>query len=116
MTRCTGRTRGVRRKAAGGPLPHPYEPRRSSLPGEPGRDYPLHWDPAASAFSCAGRVPGAFYADPSLGCQVPPFRTLLCPCQAYHVCTARRRSLARASFLCPNGTIFSQKRLVCDWW
>ena len=24
--------------------------------------------------------------------------------------------ISRSSFLCPNGTIFNQQRLICDWW
>jgi len=74
------------------------------LRGVPGRDYPIHNSATDSSFSCKGRVPGAYYADPSLDCQ------------AYHICTTRRRGLGRSSFLCPNGTIFNQQRLICDWW
>ncbi|RXG73535.1 hypothetical protein Avbf_08025 [Armadillidium vulgare] len=33
--------------------------------------------------------------------------------QVFHVCHADHR---KDSFLCPNGTIFHQLRLVCDWW
>ena len=38
--------------------------------GVPGRDYPIHNSATDSSFSCKGRVPGAYYADPSLDCQV----------------------------------------------
>jgi len=74
------------------------------LRGVPGRDFPIHNSATDTDFSCKGRVPGAYYADPSLDCQ------------AYHICTTRRRGLGRSSFLCPNGTIFNQQRLICDWW
>ena len=33
--------------------------------------------------------------------------------QVFHVCHSSSR---KDSFLCPNGTIFHQLRLVCDWW
>ena len=38
--------------------------------GVPGRDYPIHNSATDTDFSCNGRVPGAYYADPSLDCQV----------------------------------------------
>ena len=38
--------------------------------GVPGVDYPIHNSATDSSFSCNGRVPGAYYADPSLDCQV----------------------------------------------
>ena len=34
------------------------------------------------------------------------------PRQAFHVCSNN----IRYSFLCPNGTLFSQLYFVCDWW
>ena len=33
--------------------------------------------------------------------------------QVFHVCEMNGR---QDSFLCPNGTIFSQKLFACDWW
>jgi hypothetical protein len=33
--------------------------------------------------------------------------------QVFHVCDISGR---QDSFLCPNGTIFSQKLFACDWW
>ena len=33
-------------------------------------------------------------------------------CQLFHVCDA----ILVSSFLCPVGSIFSQKLLTCDWW
>ena len=46
-----------------------------------------------------------YYADPEA------------KCQAFHICTADGQgSLAKYSFLCPNGTIFNQNYFICDWW
>ena len=46
-----------------------------------------------------------YYADPEADCQ------------AFHVCTADGLgSLAKYTFLCPNGTIFNQEYFICDWW
>ena len=44
---------------------------------------------------------GGFYADPAADCQV------------FHVCSRPR---GFHSFLCPNGTIFHQTYLTCDFW
>lgn len=33
--------------------------------------------------------------------------------QAFHVCL---KNGIQESFLCPNGTLFNQQFLVCDWW
>lgn len=32
--------------------------------------------------------------------------------QVFHICEGGRK----VSFLCPNGTVFRQSHLVCDWW
>lgn len=34
-------------------------------------------------------------------------------CQVWHWCLPNGRQF---SFLCPNGTVFSQTARVCDWW
>ena len=74
------------------------------MPGEPGLDYPVLAAPdPAAAFSCRDRVSGGYYADPAQRCQV------------FHVCLDPGRD-TRASFLCPNGTVFAQDKFVCDWW
>merc|ERR1711963_250446 len=79
---------------------------RESIPGEPGVDYPIFADIAATDFSCNGRVFGGYYADPEM------------QCQGYHVCLTPPNAATsrKTSFLCPNGTIFSQSLLTCDWW
>ena len=69
---------------------------RDAIPGEPGVDYPLLSAPDLDTqFSCQGRVPGGYYADVDQRCQV------------FHVCLSPEKEL-RASFLCPNGTMFAQ--------
>lgn len=34
-------------------------------------------------------------------------------CQVWHICEANGH---QHSFLCPNGTLFNQQLLTCDWW
>ncbi|KAL0126199.1 hypothetical protein PUN28_004965 [Cardiocondyla obscurior] len=70
------------------------------IPGLAGRDYPNFHQVPWTRFACEWRYPG-YYADPEAGCQ------------AYHVC---QRGGRKDSFLCPNGTLFNQERLVCTWW
>ena len=45
---------------------------RSTIPGEPGVDYPIYGSDSfsLSSFSCSGRVSGVYYADSELRCQV----------------------------------------------
>ncbi|XP_045106075.1 uncharacterized protein LOC123501349 [Portunus trituberculatus] len=71
--------------------------------GVGGRDYPLLATVPETGFSCAARRSPGYYADTSTAAS----------CQVFHVCQADGRHHA---FLCPNGTIFSQRALVCDWW
>lgn len=37
-------------------------------------------------------------------------------CQAFRICAHTARSVHGFGFLCPNGTLFSQKNFVCDWY
>ena len=39
-------------------------------------------------------------------------------CQGYHVCLTPPNAATdrKTSFICPNGTIFNQQLLICDWW
>ncbi|XP_064081937.1 pro-resilin-like [Macrobrachium nipponense] len=75
--------------------------------GVPGEDYPILASVPDTRFSCdAQNVPG-YYADTDrqAGCQV------------FHICQDRPNGRRQQdSFLCPNGTIFNQQYLVCDWW
>ncbi|XP_015172664.1 PREDICTED: uncharacterized protein LOC107064481 [Polistes dominula] len=72
---------------------------RMNIPGEPEIDYPAYTTLPQTGFSCEGRSRG-YYADEVAGCQV------------FHVC----HDILVSSFLCPIGSIFSQKLLTCDWW
>ncbi|XP_014616001.1 PREDICTED: rho GTPase-activating protein gacU-like [Polistes canadensis] len=72
---------------------------RMNVPGEPEIDYPAYTTLPQTGFSCEGRSRG-YYADEVAGCQV------------FHVC----HDILVSSFLCPIGSIFSQKLLTCDWW
>ncbi|KAK7074673.1 hypothetical protein SK128_023727 [Halocaridina rubra] len=74
--------------------------------GIPGEDYPILASVPDTGFDCDDQdVPG-YYADtdPEAGCQV------------FHICQDRALRRQKDSFLCPNGTIFNQQYLVCDWW
>ncbi|KZC15103.1 hypothetical protein WN55_06599, partial [Dufourea novaeangliae] len=67
--------------------------------GQPGVDFPALTTIPATSFSCRG-LKGGYYADLETNCQV------------FHICDNGRK----ISFLCPNGTIFQQSQLICDWW
>ncbi|KAK7074675.1 hypothetical protein SK128_023729 [Halocaridina rubra] len=74
--------------------------------GVPGEDYPILASVPDTGFDCDEQdVPG-YYADTDreAGCQV------------FHICQDRPYGRQQDSFLCPNGTIFNQQYLVCDWW
>ncbi|XP_043285187.1 uncharacterized protein [Venturia canescens] len=73
---------------------------RDNVPGEPGVDYPAYSRLPQTEFVCEAHYRG-YYADEAAGCQV------------FHVCDG---SFLVSSFLCPVGSIFSQKLLTCDWW
>ncbi|QQP35077.1 Putative LOC100901383, partial [Caligus rogercresseyi] len=75
------------------------------VPGVPGQDYPIYAEAPETGFLCDGLVDGGYYADPDA------------QCQAFHICSADGAGgLAKYSFLCPNGTLFNQQYLICDWW
>lgn len=74
----------------------------NSMPGRPGVDYPTHWQVPKTSFDCRNYEQSGFYAD------------IESDCQAYHSCHRGRGG--RHTFLCPNGTLFSQELLTCDWW
>ncbi|XP_066950726.1 uncharacterized protein [Macrobrachium rosenbergii] len=75
--------------------------------GVPGQDYPILASVPDTGFSCdAQNVPG-YYADTDRQAR----------CQVFHICQDRPNGRRQQdSFLCPNGTIFNQQYLVCDWW
>ncbi|XP_033211366.1 GATA zinc finger domain-containing protein 14-like [Belonocnema kinseyi] len=72
-----------------------------AVPGVPGKDYPNLMTIPETSFSCIAKKPGGYYADVETRCQV------------FHVCNVGG---VKNSFLCPPGSIFNQKYLVCDWW
>merc|ERR1712106_509968 len=76
-----------------------------TIPGIPGDDYPIFAEVPDTSFLCDGQVDGGYYADPEA------------ECQAFHICAGDGNGgLTKYSFLCPNGTLFSQPYFVCDWW
>ncbi|XP_062536959.1 uncharacterized protein LOC134205596 [Armigeres subalbatus] len=89
---------------SGSLLPHhpelgPTPPGPNS--GRPGVDYPNLAEIPETSFSCKEQRYKGFFGDPETNCQV------------WHYCDLNG---GKASFLCPNGTIFSQVALTCDWW
>ncbi|KAJ8678713.1 hypothetical protein QAD02_014500 [Eretmocerus hayati] len=74
-------------------------PEKNEITGQPGVDYPALTTIPTTSFSCRGQK-GGYYADLETNCQV------------FHICDNGRK----ISFLCPNGTIFQQSQLICDWW
>ncbi|XP_055525208.1 uncharacterized protein LOC129718444 [Wyeomyia smithii] len=86
-------------------MPHHHHPGVGTTPGpnsgRPGIDYPNLSEIPATSFSCKEQRYKGFFGDPETNCQV------------WHYCDLNG---GKASFLCPNGTIFSQVALTCDWW
>ncbi|GFU83961.1 chitin-binding type-2 domain-containing protein [Trichonephila clavipes] len=95
LQRVDGGRRGRRRKK---PVSRYTAFARKGVPGE---DFPVFTYIPHTDFDC-GPQPG-LYADPYTDCQV------------WHMCPGGNLS-PRHSFLCPNGTIFNQKKRICDWW
>lgn len=69
--------------------------------GIPGKDYPNFNEIPKTQFNCDSQLYPGYYAD------------IESDCQMYHICQPGGR---KDSFLCANGTIFNQERLVCEWW
>ncbi|XP_055619940.1 mucin-2 [Toxorhynchites rutilus septentrionalis] len=67
--------------------------------GRPGVDFPILTRIPNTEFSCQNHGNG-YFADLDTKCQV------------FHICDEGKK----ISFLCPNGTIFRQLDLICDWW
>ncbi|XP_058125830.1 uncharacterized protein LOC131281591 [Anopheles ziemanni] len=72
-----------------------------SIPGRPGTDYPILSAIPYTNFYCDEQEYPGFFADMDTRCQ------------GWHYCDIDGR---QATFLCPNGTQFSQAVFVCDWW
>ncbi|GJQ69517.1 hypothetical protein Trydic_g6617 [Trypoxylus dichotomus] len=79
----------------------PSDTVEGGTPGKPGIDYPALSSIPHTSFSCKTQRYKGFFGDPDTNCQV------------WHYCDFNG---GQASFLCPNGTIFSQVALTCDWW
>ncbi|XP_055852531.1 uncharacterized protein LOC129916552 [Episyrphus balteatus] len=77
-----------------------FEGDYSAIPGEPGVNYPVYAEVPPTSFDCNQQQYPGYYSDVEAQCQV------------FHICALNRTY----SFLCPNGTIFSQETLVCVWW
>jgi len=75
---------------------------RNAIRGEPDEDYPILHDIPKTSFKCSAQSRAGYYGDPEARCQV------------FHIC--QKPDDRMDSFLCPNGTIFSQKNFVCVWW
>ncbi|EFN79506.1 uncharacterized protein LOC105187756 [Harpegnathos saltator] len=71
------------------------------ISGVAGKDYPVFREVPQTRFECEQQQYPGYYADPEA------------ECQAFHIC---QRGGRKDSFLCPNGTLFNQARLVCEWW
>ncbi|XP_036321105.1 uncharacterized protein LOC118735435 [Rhagoletis pomonella] len=69
--------------------------------GRPGIDFPIYPRIPKTTFSCRSFGNG-YFADMETDCQV------------FHICEEGQGR--KISFLCPNGTIFQQSELTCDWW
>ncbi|XP_033215278.1 uncharacterized protein LOC117171778 [Belonocnema kinseyi] len=69
--------------------------------GKPHVDYPAYSSIPPTDFSCKEQRYKGFFGDPAARCQV------------WHYCDLNG---GKSSFLCPNGTIFNQVALTCDWW
>ncbi|TMW50051.1 hypothetical protein DOY81_004861, partial [Sarcophaga bullata] len=93
----TGTGRGT---GGGNAIDEDYDGDFSAIPGVPGVDYPIYSQVPQTNFDCAQQALPGYYSD------------IEAQCQAFHICALNRTY----SFLCPNGTIFSQEVLVCIWW
>lgn len=110
-----------------------------SIPGRAGVDYPNFDTVPETSFKCDQQEFPGYYADPEAQCQVSHKQhplpnhvlwtvsksssklrllsqswPLVClDSQVFHICQTGGQM---DSFLCPNGTIFNQRYLVCDWY
>ncbi|KAL3278766.1 hypothetical protein HHI36_016292, partial [Cryptolaemus montrouzieri] len=80
---------------------YPKDHQEGGTPGISGVDYPALDAIPPTSFDCKTQRYKGFFGDPETNCQV------------WHYCDLNG---GQASFLCPNGTIFSQVALTCDWW
>ncbi|CAL8072057.1 unnamed protein product [Orchesella dallaii] len=85
--------------------PHGYE---GVISGVAGTDYPILSEIVPTDFNCDDQQFSGYYADTDERAR----------CQVFHVCLKgnKYRRTRQWSFLCPNGTIYSQSDFVCVWW
>ncbi|OXA57621.1 hypothetical protein Fcan01_08481 [Folsomia candida] len=85
--------------------PHGYQ---GEIPGEAGTDYPILREIVDTPFDCDNVQYSGYYADVDDAAR----------CQIFHICLKGNayRKTQKWSFLCPNGTVFSQENFVCVWW
>ena len=78
------------------------------IPGKAGSDYPILPSILPTSFDCDSVDHSGYYADTDEQSR----------CQMFHVCLKKNsfRSTQKWSFLCPNGTVFSQANFVCVLW
>ncbi|KAK7084836.1 hypothetical protein SK128_026666 [Halocaridina rubra] len=95
--------RGARRDDIGsdGFGKDPRDGDSDGIPGFAGDDYPTLARIPDTGFNCRNQELPGYYADQDAQCQV------------FYICQLGGR---QDGFLCPNGTLFSQQLLVCDWW
>lgn len=98
----------------------PEDTPEGGTPGKPGVDYPALSSIPPTSFNCKTQRYKGFFGDPDTNCQVMliihfcgTFLVRIFELQVWHYCDLNG---GQASFLCPNGTIFSQVALTCDWW
>ncbi|XP_015610074.1 uncharacterized protein LOC107274951 [Cephus cinctus] len=80
-----------------------------SIPGVPGRDYPVHQQYTHHHL----RYPSSRFV-----CPVSPGTHIYLAdrasrCQIFYVCYGEQTGVP---MMCPNGTLFSEPLQVCDWW
>ncbi|KAG8227045.1 hypothetical protein J437_LFUL014895 [Ladona fulva] len=81
-------------------VPMPSSTDDFGVKGRPGIDFPNLAAIPVTSFTCRNVKESGYFADMETKCQV------------FHICDGGRKM----SFLCPNGTIFRQSHLICDWW
>ena len=86
------------------------------IPGEPGVDYPVFSEVPETGFNCRQQPYLGIYSDLESNCQVLSSSSLINPImmvpQVFHMCMPDSGEVN--SFLCPNGTMFSQQVARCS--
>lgn len=95
---------------------------RESIPGEPELDYPIFSRIPTTSFKCDDKIDGFYFKKINLFSIYDLmmiagyYGDVETRCQVFHVCTSIPEAQPiKASFLCPNGTIFNQQVFVCQW-